>query len=656
VRVISSNRLLGIVLLALVLPGCRDSPTQGVQIASVLIADATGIAASDVIAVGQTTQLSAVLHDADGRTLTGATITWSSTDASVASVNGQGLVTGNRAGTATIVASAGNHSARLELRVCESKPEDVAELRVGQVLSTVAACAQPLQIGGGSAGAEYILVPTHASGTAAQRLPVTVRASGLAPRADFAASASRAEHGARGPETPHRDDAFHQRLREAEHRELTRRIGAARQAMRDDGLRAANLALGVASAVPAEGSLLSINVATHCDSTRIRTGRVAAVTQRAIVVVDTANPSTGITDAEYRSFGIAFDTLVHPLTTAAFGEVQDVDKNGRTVIFYTRVVNELTRPGSSGYVGGFFWSGNLFPKTASNGGSACANSNFAELFFLLAPDPQGVVNGNVRTDDLIRATTISVMAHEFQHVINASRRLYVNQASTWEETWLNEGLSHIAEELTFFRASRLAPNRRLTAADLQQTTTAWDAFSQHQLANHRRLVRYLEHPSRASIAGDAADLATRGAGWAFLRYAADRLGRDEMQLWQALANSRTAGFDNLRRALGVEPVRWIQDWNVAMAVDGSVAGLDPIFTTRSWDHRSALTVIASLEGRYPLRIDAPVNDLPLSFDLAAGSAAYLRLAVDPGRTATVHISSSGGLPSERLRLSLVRIR
>ena len=42
-------------------------------------------------------------------------------------------------------------------------------------------------------------------------------------------------------------------------------------------------------------------------------GKVVAITDKAIVVADTANPAGGFTDAEYRSIGVTFDTLVDPV-------------------------------------------------------------------------------------------------------------------------------------------------------------------------------------------------------------------------------------------------------------------------------------------------------------------------------------------------------
>jgi uncharacterized protein YjdB len=60
---------------------------------------------SATVQVGKTQQLTATLKDASGNTLTGRTITWSSSNTAVATVSSSGLVTGVKAGTATITAT-----------------------------------------------------------------------------------------------------------------------------------------------------------------------------------------------------------------------------------------------------------------------------------------------------------------------------------------------------------------------------------------------------------------------------------------------------------------------------------------------------------------------------------------------------------------------
>ncbi len=94
--------------------------------AEVLISSTTGS-----VAVGETTQLKATVRDAQGDTLSGYTIDWSSSDASVASVDETGMLTGVAAGEASITARAGEASGALNVVVRASGGAAVAECEVG---------------------------------------------------------------------------------------------------------------------------------------------------------------------------------------------------------------------------------------------------------------------------------------------------------------------------------------------------------------------------------------------------------------------------------------------------------------------------------------------------------------------------------------------
>ena len=72
---------------------------------------------------------------------------------------------------------------------------------------------------------------------------------------------------------------------------------------------------------------------------------------------------------------------------------------------------------------------------------------------MLAPDPLAQFGDQRKKSDVVNNTT-GTLAHEYQHLINAGRRLYVNNAEFFETVWLNEGLSHIAEELLYYKRER----------------------------------------------------------------------------------------------------------------------------------------------------------------------------------------------------------
>jgi hypothetical protein len=417
---------------------------------------------------------------------------------------------------------------------------------------------------------------------------------------------------------------------------------------------------GSTAGAPAVGTVLRLNTYINpsdpCDSVRsgFRGGRVAAVGARSIIVADTANPAGGFTSADYASFAATFDTLVYPVGVRHFGEPTDLDRNGRVIVFFTAAVNALTPRNVDYIVGGYFSARDLFPR---GGRDACVGSNDGELFYMLAPDPSGAVNGNARSRDYVLRTSMGVLAHEFQHLISASRRLYVVQTANFQDrVWLDEGLSHIAEELTYYRASGLGPMRRLTLDSVRRTTPRLNALNNYNLSNLGRLTSYLAAPEDNSPYAPDDSLATRGATWSFLRYAADRAvaagaAASDSVLFFRLVNSSQVGLTNLRTAVTgaagtpVVLADWFRDWAVSHYADGLVPGLDVRYTQPSWVFRDVLAGLPSNNGAYPLRTRTLAEAQAQSIALAGGGTAYFRFTAPAGGRATITIRGAVGQPA-----------
>ena len=268
---------------------------------------------------------------------------------------------------------------------------------------------------------------------------------------------------------------------------------------------------------------LNVNADSACSHPVYHGARVVAVGTHAVVLSDTLNPAGGFTTADFQRYAARFDTLVYPIDVANFGEPTDIDKNGHVAILFTRAVNELTPPRSNSYVGGFAFSRDLFPTTKTARAQACAASNEGEFFYMLAPDPFGTINGNARSAGFVDSATTAVLAHELQHIINSSRRLYVNNTTAFEEKWLDEGLAHEAEELLYYRESGLAPRANLDLAAIRATAAQRIAYNSDMSGNGSRYKTYLAAPATNSPYSLNDSLPTRGAAWSFLRYAVDRV-------------------------------------------------------------------------------------------------------------------------------------
>ncbi len=86
--------------------GHSGSAALTVSAVTLPVATVTVSPASASVTAGQTVQLTATPKDANGNTLTGRTINWTSSNTSVATVSSSGLVSGVVAGSATITATA----------------------------------------------------------------------------------------------------------------------------------------------------------------------------------------------------------------------------------------------------------------------------------------------------------------------------------------------------------------------------------------------------------------------------------------------------------------------------------------------------------------------------------------------------------------------
>ncbi|MYI06995.1 MAG: hypothetical protein F4059_06715, partial [Gemmatimonadetes bacterium] len=112
---------MGCAAIAMLVLSCGDgavepTPPDPPRPTSVTVAPAT----AELDALGATTRLSAQVRDQNGQVMAGASVAWSSSNASVATVDGAGLVTAAANGAATITATAGSASGAAVVTVMQS--------------------------------------------------------------------------------------------------------------------------------------------------------------------------------------------------------------------------------------------------------------------------------------------------------------------------------------------------------------------------------------------------------------------------------------------------------------------------------------------------------------------------------------------------------
>ncbi|HEY4672219.1 MAG TPA: hypothetical protein VIG78_09155, partial [Gemmatimonadaceae bacterium] len=423
-----------------------------------------------------------------------------------------------------------------------------------------------------------------------------------------------------------------------------------------------------AAPVPAVGSVIDVKIpdassTNLCDNFIQTQATVASVSRRAILVVDTLDgpPSVLFTQAVLDSITTEFDNLTYPTDSSYFGNPTDVDANTHIILLFSGQINKLTPPNTTGgFVAGFFFAGDFFPTTdqGSGPGSFCAQSNNAEIFYLLSPDPTGRF-GNVRSTGSVRQGTRGTIAHEFQHMINAGRRFENPQVHAFEASWLDEALAHFAEDAVGRVARGFTDLQTLAFSDLVPCNTPCSQandFNAFFFQNLARLTDWMVAPDKYSPMSKLADtsLATRGAAWAIVRYAADNYSNaDPRALTRALAAGPDSGLKNFLAAVKAPVDTVVKGWLVSMYADHlGIANLDAKYQYRSYNFRSlmppvARSVLNQQTASYPLLVQSIGSGTDnISSTNRSGSGTYYRLSVTGGAGAkNVKILDASGKPA-----------
>jgi hypothetical protein len=225
--------------------------------------------------------------------------------------------------------------------------------------------------------------------------------------------------------------------------------------------------------------------------------------------------------------------------------------------------------------------------------------------------------------------------------------------------WLNEGLSHITEELLYYRESGMQPRQHLNDAAIRVNSKATYPFWKADASsNFGRFIDYLEDPGSSSpIDEDNDELSTRGASWSFLRYAVDRVFTSDAGVWARFEDSKTSGLATVRAGLqGADPVPLLSDYALANYLSDLGITSSPRFTHQSWNFRDIYANTYVSLGGYPLRPTGVPNNTPVSVSVKGSSASYYRMAVAANSEALVTFSSGQGAPNKSFRFTVIRTK
>jgi len=531
------------------------------------------------------------------------------------------------------------------LPVCTAGGSYQVSLSVGQYASVDPAAnsgcvAFPANVAADTA--EYVVVPQSASGTPGVSSSFRLAGDTLRPLA-LSASLTGA------PARQSLPDAFHDFLRRAER---NRSWGGASPA--PGGATAPQLRTVGLPPVVGEVRQFSVCATITCSRFDAVGARVEAVGQRLAIFVDTLAPAGGLTAADLDTLIQLFDTRFYALDTAAFGRESDIDANTVVIVLMTNVVNQLVTEQQcqdNGYVAGFFFGADIDPRYAND-----SRVNHGEVFYSVVVDP-GATLSCAHSRDQVKRVVPRTFVHEFQHMISFNQHVLVRGRSS-ELLWLNEALSHYAEE---------NGGRSFLPGDPT-------SFGRLVLDNLFNAYSYLDSTGSHFLLADEGigSLAERGAGWLFVRYLVDQFATDTSAaarnaFTRSLVQTSLLGSANVENATGRPFSETVTRWALANWVSDLPGFTAPAeLTYGSWDLRATFDSLhTSLPGFFPkvfplVPTISPGDSVDVSGTLRAGSGVYHRVRQPPGAPGfSLLLGTGSGQPlpaSITARLNIIRVR
>lgn len=400
--------------------------------------------------------------------------------------------------------------------------------------------------------------------------------------------------------------------------------------------------------------------------------------------------------SDYAQIQAVLDDFIYQVDTEYFGETADIDENERVIVLITEEVNKLTELTDTLIFLGFFLPSDLASPVD------CPASNAGEIVYLRAPDPDGEFGQETsveRAVEILKSTT----SHEFQHLINAEQRFILgnDQFASSDDVWLNEGLSHLAEELVGFAVMGLSVRANL---GLDAAVSDVDSFNTYLIENFFNLGAtassddgcdgWMVDPENSIAINSPAignppgcgSLTMRGWSYLFLRWLGDHFGpagngvipgSNEQEFFRELTRGgpmHLTGRANIEQAVAAfgGSSSWeelLADFLLMAAVDDLTGvSLPARSQLRTWDLRDLFRGLHENSGTgpafpdpYPLKVEAVLFDnVDLSFSVRSASAKYFTLlATTSAPDYVIRITDQAGEPlraNVRPQVTVVRIR
>lgn len=533
---------------AAVLAACADSTGPGVV-------EVTVSPSSVSLVVGATQKFVAVAKDADGNTVSGATVTWASSDAGVASVDDSGLATGTGAGTAAITATISGVAGSSAVTVAVQQTCDNAQtvsLPIGG--SAVYDAADCIVLPSGAAGDRYrvgVTWPTTAEESTPRQVQLNVTGLGVSASPETTSATSTSVPVS---PVPGLSDAafqramriagatgrFHAELRERE-AEMVRRIGTGGLLPRQ---RPGAATLAPLAASPAKLTIDTVTAGSCQTSPAAKTTAVLVHENADLAVYQDSAQHASTTQSIDASLAQRLEDYytdyAKDMVDAYWGPPSDIDGNGKVILFVSPVASDS--------VAAFVWAGDFLDSDPASSGS-CAASNEAEIVYFNAD----LIRDMVAADPGYQA--LSTVAHEMKHVVGLYDRLAAQRRGVgqFNPSWIEEGTAEISGEMS----SRIAwADNGGPAPDVQVARASFTSSGGITEENYgvaislARAVWFLSSQPNGLVAtpdGAADGASIYGSGWLFMRWLGDAYGNPghtslgDAPFFRALTDSAAAG-------------------------------------------------------------------------------------------------------------------
>lgn len=231
-------------------------------------------------------------------------------------------------------------------------------------------------------------------------------------------------------------------------------------------------------------------------------------------------------------------------------------------------VEVINSQGLGSGVGGYFTFLNYIPQPIAN----CFYSQFGAQ--PMSNEAAMIFVGFGTTDSLsgeLNENLVRGMAHEYQHLINFVAHAVNSPSIRFEDTWIDEGLSMLAQD---FAVNQLYPSEPMDVYDALR-----HAFYYLNTPQNESLTAFMGvDPGKTVPARNC--MICYGASYLFQRYVYDRFGGDAYS--HALEQSGVS-YANLQAVTGQDPRALISDFAAAMLASNTGLSSDPRFSFKAFN-------------------------------------------------------------------------